>query len=86
MRLCTNCIPVMLAQSNLIPVEAQDFTAVLLSLHLTALKGMTSERAFNHFNYFFRMSSRSATWNASLSSKEEISLIIFFFWSRMSLQ
>ena len=74
MKLCTNCIPVLLAQSNLIPVEAQVFMVVLLSLHLTALKRMTSGRAFNHLNYFFKMYFQSATRKASVSSKQ-ISLI-----------
>ena len=76
MKLCTNCIPVLLAQSNLIPVEAQVFMVVLLSLHLTALKRMTSGRAFNHLNYFFKMYFQSATRKASVSSKQ-ISLIFF---------
>lgn len=56
------------------------FTIVLLSLQFYCR--WPRGRAFNHFRSFFRMSPRSATYKASLSSEEETSLI---FWSRMSM-
>ena len=38
MKLCTNCIPVMLAQSNLIPVKAQVFMVGSALIALDCIK------------------------------------------------